>query len=224
MKLLVVEDYPPLRRSLVQGLVEAGYAVDSTADGRESLDMLEATAYDVVVLDVMLPSLDGFEVVRRLRRNHHSAHILLLTARDQVADRVEGLSLGADDYLVKPFAFAELLARVQALVRRKYDQKSPCIVVADLEVDTVARAVRREGQFITLSAREYAILEYLARRAGQVVSRDAIWEHVYDFAAEPNSNVIDVYMVHLRRKLEAGGRPRLLQTRRGFGYVLEAGG
>jgi DNA-binding response OmpR family regulator len=223
VKLLVVEDYPPLRRSLVQGLVEAGYAVDSTADGRESIEMLEATAYDVVVLDVMLPSLDGFEVVRQLRRRRHPAHVLLLTARDQVADRVEGLSLGADDYLVKPFAVAELLARVQALVRRKYDQKAPCIVVADLEVDTVARAVRRDGRAITLSAREYAILEYLARRAGQVVSRDAIWEHVYDFAAEPNSNVIDVYVAHLRRKLEADGRPRLLQTRRGFGYVLEAG-
>jgi len=169
----------------------------------------------------MLPRLDGAAILRRLRAGGAAVPVLVLTARDSVDDRVRGLDLGADDYLVKPFALAELLARVKALVRRRYDARSPVITVGDLEVDTAQQRVRRGGEPIELSAREYALLEYLAVRAGQLVTRTDIWEHVYDFHSEAVSNVVDVYIGYLRRKLEHGGRPRLIQTRRGQGYVLE---
>ena len=220
MRLLLVEDYPPLRRSIAKGLREAGYAVDATGDGEEGLWYASSGEHDVIVLDLMLPKVDGLTILRRLREKGSPAHVLILTAKDTVDDRVRGLELGADDYLVKPFAFDELLARVRALVRRKYEAKSPVIAVGDLEMDTRARAVRRGGRAIGLTAREYALLEFLALRAGQVVTRTDIWEHVYDFAAEPNSNVIDVYVARLRKKLELDGRPPLIHTRRGIGYVL----
>ena len=220
MRLLLVEDYPPLRRSIAKGLREAGYAVDATGDGEEGLWYASSGEHDVIVLDLMLPKVDGLTILRRLREKGSPAHVLILTAKDTVDDRVRGLELGADDYLVKPFAFDELLARVRALVRRKYEAKSPVIAVGDLEMDTRARAVRRGGRAIGLTAREYALLEFLALRAGQVVTRTDIWEHVYDFAAEPNSNVIDVYVARLRKKLERDGRPPLIHTRRGIGYVL----
>ena len=168
----------------------------------------------------MLPKVDGLTILQRLRDQCNQAHILLLTAKGAMDDRLRGLDRGADDYLTKPFALEELLARVRALIRRKYEAKSPVIRVADLEVDTSCRTVRRGGREIDVTAREYAIIGLLAMRAGQVVSRTAIWEHVYDFDAEPNSNVIDVYIAHLRRKLERDGLPRLIQTRRGMGYVL----
>jgi DNA-binding response OmpR family regulator len=205
---------------LVRGLREAGFAVDASGDGEEGLWYAESQDYDVIILDLMLPGMDGLSILERLRAKQNPAHVLILTAKDTVADRVAGLERGADDYLVKPFAFAELLARVNALVRRKYEAKSPRIRIADLEIDTQARSVCRAGGVIELTGREYLLLEYLALRQDHVVTRAEIWEHIYDFNAEPNSNVIDVYVGSLRRKLEHGGLPRLIHTRRGLGYVL----
>jgi DNA-binding response OmpR family regulator len=220
MRILVVEDYPPIRDALAAGLRALGYAVDASGDGTEGLWYAESHAYDAIVLDLMLPGLSGQELLTRLRRAKNPAAVLVLTAKDTVDDRVAGLDLGADDYLVKPFAFAELLARVRALVRRRHERPDPVLRIADLEVDTVARAARRAGVTIALSAREYALLEYLAHRPGQVVSRSELWEHVYDFAAEPGSNVLDVYVSHLRRKIDDGHPRKLIHTRRGQGYVL----
>jgi DNA-binding response OmpR family regulator len=220
MKVLLVEDYQPVRASVSRGLREAGFAVDATGDGKEGLWFARTGEYDAIVLDLMLPGTDGLTILRRLRGEANPVPVLVLTARDTVRDRVRGLDLGADDYLVKPFAFDELLARVRALVRRKYEEASPVLQVADLEIDPGRRTVCRAGRAVDLTAREYAILEFLAHRAGRVVSRTDIWEHVYDFNAEPNSNVIDVYVGRLRRRLEKGGRPRLIHTRRGQGYVL----
>jgi DNA-binding response OmpR family regulator len=220
MRVLLIEDYEPLRKSVVRGLREAGYAVDAAADGEEGAWYAKSGDYDVIVLDLMLPKVDGLTILQQLRAAGNPAHVLVLTAKDTLEDRVRGLNLGADDYLVKPFAFEELLARVGALVRRKYQTKSPVVRVADLEIDTAARSVRRAGRAIELTSREYALLEFLARRAGQVVTRTEIWEHLYDFAAEPNSNVIDVYIRLLRKKLEPPDLPPLIHTRRGMGYVL----
>jgi DNA-binding response OmpR family regulator len=168
----------------------------------------------------MLPKLDGLSVLRQLREQRSPSQVLLLTARDTAEDKINGLELGADDYLVKPFLFAELLARVKALVRRKYETKSTIIRIADLEVDTSHRSVRRGGKPIDLSGREYALLEYLAHNTDRVVSRTDIWQHVYDFNASPESNVVDVYIGLLRKKIERAGSPRLIHTRRGQGYIL----
>jgi DNA-binding response OmpR family regulator len=220
MRVLIVEDYAPLRRSLCKGLREEGYAVDAVGDGREALEYFEAGDYDVVVLDLMLPGLDGFGVLRRIRSAAAPSRVLVLSARDALDDRVRGLDLGADDYLVKPFAFEELKARLRALVRRRYEAP-PVVRIGDLEIDQAARVVRRGGRRIDLTAREYAILEALALRAGEIVSREAIWERIYDFSEERSSNVIDVYVGYLRRKLEAGGGSRVLRTHRGLGYSLE---
>jgi DNA-binding response OmpR family regulator len=220
MKVLLVEDYVPIRKSLEQGLREAGFAVDATGDGEEGLWHARSGEYDVIILDLMIPGLDGLTLLRRLREEGNPVHVLILTAKDGIGDRVRGINEGADDYLCKPFAFEELLARVRALVRRKYETKSPCIRVADLEIDTNSRVVRRQGKTVELTAREYALLEFLALRAGRVVSRTQIFDHVYDFSFERNSNVIDVYVGYLRRKLEENGGPRLIHTRRGAGYIL----
>ena len=220
MRVLLVEDFQLLRESLSQGLREAGYALDSAADGEEGLWYAQSNPYDVLILDLMLPKLDGLSLLRKLREKNAETHVLILTARDAPEDRVRGLDLGADDYLVKPFVFAELLARVRALVRRKYQVKAPVIRVADLEVDTSARLVRRAGRNIELSPREYVFLEFLAARAETVVTRSDIWDHLYDFNSEADSNVVEVFIAHLRKKIEAPGRPRLIHTRRGHGYVL----
>jgi len=220
MRVLIIEDYAPLRKAVCQGLQEAGFAVDAAADGEEGLWYARSNEYDVIILDLMLPRIDGLTILTRLRQAGSPAHVLILTARDTLADRVEGLNLGADDYLVKPFAFEELLARVHALVRRKYNAKDPLIRVGDLEIDTVARVVYRAGRQIDLTAREYALLEFLALRAGQVVSRTDVWEHLYDFHSSAESNVVDVYIGYLRKKIERAGSPRLIHTRRGQGYVL----
>lgn len=220
MTILLIEDYNPLRKSLTKGLREAGFAVDTAADGEEGLWQAQSGSYDVIILDLMLPKLDGLSILRKLREEGNPVHVLILTAKDMLHDRVRGLNLGADDYLVKPFAFDELLARVRALMRRKYESKSPVMTVGDIEIDTRTRSVRRDEKGIELSAREYAILEYLALKPGQVVTRTEIWNHVYDWAADVNSNVIDVYIGHLRRKLEQEGAPRLIHTRRGMGYVF----
>jgi len=221
MRILVVEDYEPLRRSLVRGLREEGHAVDETGNGEDGLGFAESSVYDVIILDVMLPGLDGFKVLKRLRDKESPSRVLILTAKDTVNDRVRGLDLGADDYLIKPFAFEELKARLRALERRAYRRTSPTIHVGDLEIDTAARNIRLAGEPVEMTAREYAILEFLAVRRGEVVTREQISSRIYDFDTERDSNIVDVYIGYLRRKLERGGRPRLIHTRRGFGYILD---
>jgi DNA-binding response OmpR family regulator len=223
MRILLVEDYEPLARSVAQGLREAGYAVDLSINGQEALALAESSPYDAIVLDIMIPGVDGLTILRRLRSAGSTTAVLLVTARDQVSDRVAGLDIGADDYLVKPFEFGELLARLRAVIRRRYQTSSNVLLVGDLEIDTSARSVKRSGRSILLSAREFALLEYLALRRGQVVTRGEVWEHVYDFAAEPSSNVVDVYVGYLRRKLHDGeGFRKLIHTHRGLGYSLDA--
>ena len=222
MRILVAEDHGSLARSIANGLREEGFAVDLTGDGEEALHLAQSNPYDCIVLDIMLPGRDGWSVVQQLRRKGSGAPVLLLTARDAIEDRVKGLNLGADDYLVKPFAWDELLARVRALVRRGHGQKSTTMQIADLEIDTAGKAVRRGGKPITLSAREYALLEYLAHREGRVVSRSEIWDHLYDQADEATSNVVDVYIGYLRNKIDRDFDVKLIHTRRGLGYVLTA--
>ncbi len=220
MKLLLIEDYDILRKSLTQGLRESGFSVTATGDGEEGLWHARSEEFDVIVLDLMLPGLDGLTILDRLRSERKTVCVLILTAKDTVPERVRGLNSGADDYLIKPFDFTELVARVRALVRRRYETASSLIQVGDLEVDTRARTVKRAGQAVLLTAREYNLLEYLALRANQVVTRTQICEHLYDFGSEVYSNVVDVYVGYLRKKLERDGWPRLINTRRGLGYVL----
>lgn len=220
MRALVVEDYAVLRESLAKGLRDSGYAVDATGEGGEGLWYAENHPYDVIILDLMLPGMSGLDLLKKLRRTGNTTPVLVLTAKDAVADRVAGLDLGADDYMVKPFAFDELVARLRALVRRRYAQVDAVLRVADLEIDTRARRVKRAGAVVGLSAREYALLEYLAHRAGHIVSRTELWDHAYDEAAEANSNVLDVHISHLRRKIDDGHDTKLIHTRRGQGYVF----
>lgn len=222
MRLLLVEDSRRLRESLGRALRKSGYAVDAAEDGDEGLWLAETHDYDVIVLDIMLPKLDGLTLLQRLRRGKRSSHVLLLTARDTVEDRVQGLRLGADDYLVKPFALEELLARIEALCRRAYGSKQTELTVADLCVDTLARKATRSGQPIELTAREYLLLEYLMLRRGHVVSRTEIEAHIYDELVDPMSNVVDSTICALRKKLGSAGQRPIIHTRRGHGYVLEA--
>jgi DNA-binding response OmpR family regulator len=222
MRLLLVEDYRPLRESLTKGLRETGFAVDSTGDGEEGLWYARSNDYDVIILDLMLPGLDGLSILKKLRAEGRQSHVLILTAKDTVDDRITGLDLGADDYLVKPFAFQELLARVRALLRRSYRTKNPLIEVGDLRIDLAVQRVWRGGAEIGLTPREYALLEYLAVRAGQVVSRTDIWEHVYEFNSSASSNVVDVYVGYLRKKIDRPDRSPLINTVRGRGYMLGA--
>ena len=220
MRLLLVEDYLPLQKSVLKGLREAGFAVDVTGDGQEALWYAQSNQYDVIVLDVMLPGLDGLSILRSLRTAGRESHVLIITAKDAVADRVAGLNAGADDYLVKPFEFEELLARVQALVRRSYQRKNPIVEIGRLRVDTVSQRVAHGCDPIQLTAREYALLEYLVMRAGELVTRTDIWEHVYDFHSDATSNVVDVYIARLRKKLDCAGEPSLIEAVRGRGYML----
>jgi DNA-binding response OmpR family regulator len=220
MRLLIVEDYRPLREPLTKGLQEAGFAVDATGDGEEGLWYALGNDYDVIILDLMLPGRDGLSILKKLRAEGRQNHVLILTAKDTVDDRIAGLDLGADDYMVKPFAFQELLARVRALVRRSYRTKNPLLEVQDLRIDLTLQRVWRGGVEIGLTAREYALLEYLAMRAGQVVSRADIWEHVYEFNSSASSNVVDVYVGYLRKKIERPDGPSLISTIRGRGYML----
>lgn len=220
MRLLVIEDYRPLQQSLTKGLREAGFAVDSTRDGAEGLWYAMGNEYDVIILDLMLPGMPGLEVLKKIRSRGKKSHVLILTAKDTVEDRVAGLDLGADDYLVKPFAFEELLARIRALIRRSYYKKSSEIVVEDLRIDLNTRQVHRDGIPIQLTPREYALLEYLAVRAGEVVSRTDVWEHIYEFNSSATSNVVDVYVGYLRNKIERDGKAKMLHTVRGQGYLL----
>ncbi len=220
MRILIVEDFELLRDSLAQGLRERGFAVDVAVDGDQGLWLAKSNDYDVIVLDLMLPGIDGLTLLTSLRAKQVDTHVLILTARDTIEDRVTGLDSGADDYLVKPFVFEELLARIRALLRRKYQRKSPTINIADLEIDTTRKTVRRDGMQVVLTPSEYALLEYLALRAGEVVSRTDIWEHLYDFDSSATSNVVDVFIKRLREKLESGRQPRLIHTKRGHGYFL----
>ncbi|MBK8025186.1 MAG: response regulator transcription factor [Chloroflexi bacterium] len=220
MRILVVEDFAPMRGTLERALRGAGFAVDGASDGEEALYHLKEAVHDVVILDLMLPQVDGLTVLRRMRAAANPAHVLVLTARDAVDDRVAALDLGADDYLVKPFALTELLARVRALVRRAYARKDPVLRIADLEIDTASRTARRGGQTLDLTAREFALLEYLALRTGEVVPRGDLLERLYQLEDAATSNVLEVHVSNLRRKLEEQGAERLLHTRRGEGYLL----
>ncbi|MFN0244521.1 MAG: response regulator transcription factor [Planctomycetota bacterium] len=219
MRLLIIEDSQALRESLRVGLAREGFAVDVAADGETGLSYAGNNPYDVLVLDLMLPKLDGMELLARLRDKPKRAHVLVLTARDQLRDRVQGLNAGADDYLVKPFAFEELLARIHALVRRRYGEQSPVVQVESLAIDVVARTVKIGDCALDLTAREYALLEYLALRRGQVVTREEIEDHIYGVNKLPSSNAVDSTMCVLRGKLGPHGR-NLIRTRRGQGYVL----
>ncbi len=224
MRILVAEDSEPMAEALLKGLRENGYAVDLAVDGTAALELAEINPYDVIVLDVMLPGIDGFEVSRRLHGDLSKAPILMLTARDSVEDRVAGLDAGADDYLVKPFAFAELLARLRALMRRSREPRPLQLVVGELVLDTGNQSASFSGQPIRLTLKEYALLEFLMLHAGEVVSRERISEHVWDDSYDPFSNLIEVYVQRLRRKIDERFGCKLIHTRRGAGYVLTAPG
>lgn len=221
MRLLLVEDYLPLRNSISLGLREEGFAVDCTGDGEEGLWFAQSNDYDVIILDLMLPGIDGLSILTALRAAGSTVQVLILTAKGKVEDRVRGLDLGADDYLVKPFAMEELLARLRVLLRRQYQVKNSVIQVGELEIDSSSQKVRYQNEEIELRAREYALLHYLALRKGEVVSRSEIWEHLYEFHSSTASNVIDVYISQLRRKLTKGKEIQLIRTYRGRGYALE---
>lgn len=222
MRILVVEDDAQLRDALSRGLRESAYAVDAVGDGSAALYLAAINDYDAVVLDVLLGDRDGRAVCREIRRRGNRVPVLMLTALDAVADRIAGLDAGADDYLMKPFAFSELLARLRALLRRRGDVMPAIIAVGELEVDTHRQVVRRGARTIPLTTKEYAFLEYLARNAGRVVSRAEISAHVWDDNHDPMSNLIEVYVSRLRRKVDGGEETPLFHTRRGAGYMLTA--
>lgn len=222
MRLLLVEDDARIARFVARGLQEQAYAVDVVANGDDALYQVEINDYDVVILDVMIPGKDGFATCRAIRGLGKRMPVLMLTARDAVEDRIHGLDSGADDYLTKPFEFGELLARLRALLRRPQDLRPAHIVVGDLELDTASQTAKRSNRTISLTTKEYALLEFFARNANRVIGRSEIAEHVWDESFDPFSNLIEVYVNRLRRKLgEADGQP-LLQTRRGSGYMLVA--
>jgi heavy metal response regulator len=220
MRILVVEDEEKVASFIRKGLEEEHYAVDVALDGEEGLLLAEMNPYDLIVLDLMLPKVDGFRFLSRLRADSVDTPVLVLTARDTVTDKVRGLDLGADDYLTKPFSFDELVARVRALLRRGKPQRAPVLRVADLTLDPAARRVTRSDKMIELTAKEYALLEYLVRHAGQVLTRTMIAEHVWDQTFDSYTNVIDVYVNYLRKKIDQGFEPKLIHTVRGVGYVL----
>jgi heavy metal response regulator len=222
MRILLVEDDKKVASFIHKGLEEEGYAVDVAPDGEAGLFMALDRLHDLIILDVMLPKKPGFQVLRELRQEKVATPVLLLTARDTVEDKVQGLDAGADDYLTKPFAFAELLARVRALMRRRAEARTPTLQIADLVLDPATRSVTRGDQPITLTNREFALLEYLLRNPGRVLSRTMIADHVWDYDFDTGTNVIDVYVNYLRKKIDAGREPKLLHTVRGAGYVLRA--
>jgi heavy metal response regulator len=221
MRILVIEDEKKVANFLKKGLEEEAYAVDCAYDGEEALYMLDINDYDLAILDIMLPQIDGLEVLKRVRGKGLSLPILMLTAKDSVEDIVRGLDGGGDDYLTKPFAFTELLARVRALLRRKDREPLGELKVADLKLDTVTRKVSREGEEIDLTAKEYALLEYLMHHANRVVTRTMISEHVWDYHFDPMTNVIDVYINHLRNKIDSEFPHKMIHTIRGVGYILK---
>jgi len=221
LRLLVVEDEPAISSFLRQGLTEEGFAVDTAGDGEEALELALAAPYDAIVLDVLLPRRDGFEVLAELRRHGVRTPVLMLTARGEVTDRVRGLNLGADDYLVKPFAFVELLARVRALLRRPAVVLPPVLRLANLTLDPATRRVTRGGKPIELTPREFALLDLFLRHPRQVLTRTQIADHVWNWGFDSRSNVVDVYVRYLRRKIDEGFEPKLLHTVRGVGYRMD---
>ncbi len=220
MRILVVEDEAAIAAFIQDGLIKAGYAVDLAVDGDEALHWVSVGSYDVMLLDIMLPDIDGLTICTKLRRSGVQTPVLMLTARDGIEDRVAGLDSGADDYLVKPFAFAELLARIRALLRREPAVKGPVLRVADLTLDTITHEVYRAGHLVTLTSKEYSILEFLMRHPNQTVLRSAIAEHVWNYDFDNLTNLIDVHMSALRRKLDDGQHTKLIHTVRGVGYRL----
>ncbi|MGL6075923.1 MAG: response regulator transcription factor [Fimbriiglobus sp.] len=220
MRVLLVEDQPALLKALRQGLEEEGFAVDVAPDGEEADMKARTSPYDVIVLDIMLPKIDGLTLLKRWRESGMSSHVLMLTARGTLHDKIHGLDTGADDYLTKPFELDELLARIRALVRRGHQVKNPIVQVQDLTIDTAARQVARGTTKIHLTPREYALLEFLAFHRGRVVTRTMIWEHLYDEYDENTSNVVDVYIRYLRNKIDKGFDPPLILTKWGEGYMI----
>jgi DNA-binding response OmpR family regulator len=220
LRILLVEDNRRLSNSLLQSLVEDGYAVDPAYDGLEGEEMAQVYPYDAIILDIMLPKKNGLEVCRELRNQRVNVPILMLTARDTVEDRVSGLDSGADDYLVKPFAMEELRARLRALLRRRSDDKSGLLKVGDLMLDPATHAVERAGQAVELTAKEFSLLEYLMRNANRVVTRSMVENHIWSYDFQASSNVVDVYVRRLRRKLDDPFDEKLIETVRGVGYRL----
>ncbi|MBC6679876.1 response regulator transcription factor [Zhenpiania hominis] len=221
MRLLIAEDEKNLNKILAQQLRDNGYSVDACFDGEDALDHIRMTDYDGVILDIMMPKLDGLEVLKKMRADRIDTPVLFLTARDSVADRVEGLDLGADDYLTKPFAFEELLARVRVLIRKKSGNKTNTYTLADLTLDAQSREVKRGDTPISLSSKEFAILEYMIMNKNVVLSRDNLERHIWSYDYEGSSNMIDVYIRYLRKKIDEKFEPKLIHTVRGVGYVLK---
>mgnify|MGYP003296495104 FL=1 len=220
MRILIAEDEKSLNRIIAKQLKASGYSVDCAFNGEEAYDLISMTDYDAAVFDVMMPKIDGFSLLRRIRNEGNNLPVLFLTARDSIEDRVEGLDIGADDYLVKPFAFEELLARIRVLIRKNSVSNSNIITVADLTVDISSRKVKRGDSDISLSAKEYELLQYLAVNNGIVLSREKIEDHIWNYDYEGGTNVVDVYIRYLRKKIDEGYEKKLIHTVRGMGYVL----
>ena len=221
MKILLAEDEVDLNNVVTRYLKKNGYSVNSVLDGEEALDYLEYSEYDLVILDIMMPKVDGFEVIKKLRDKGNHTSVLMLTARDSADDKVKGLDLGADDYIVKPFDFNELLARIRAVVRRKYGNSSNKLVIGDLILDTSEKSVTRAGKQIELTGKEYEVLEYLMQSKNRILSRDQIKEHVWDFDYEGDSNIIDVLIKNIRKKIDIEAGKQIIYTKRGLGYVIK---
>lgn len=224
MRILLVEDEPKVAAFVRRGLTAERYAVDIAADGREGLELADAFPYDLIVLDLMLPGIEGREVLQRIRRKNTCVPVLVLTARDAIEDKVKLFDAGADDYLTKPFAFAELLVRTKALLRRGPVNRSSTLVLDDLELDRLTQQVRRAGRRIELTAKEYGLLEYLMLNPGRVLSRNMIIEHVWDQSFDGITNIVDVYVRHLRSKVDDGHDFKMIRTVRGAGYIMRGGG
>ena len=221
MRILVVEDEKDLNNIITKHLKKNNFSVDSVFNGEEALEYLDYGTYDLIILDIMLPKVNGYEVIKKLRENKNEIAVLMLTARDSIEDKIKGLDLGADDYLIKPFDFGELLARIRALVRRKYGNTSNTMEIDDVCIDIAKKTVVRGGKNIELTGKEYEVLEYLIQNKGHVLSRDKIRDSVWDYGYEGESNIIDVLIKNIRKKIDIGNSKQLIHTKRGLGYVLK---
>lgn len=222
MRVLIIEDEKRITHFIKKGLKAEHYAVDLAFDGKEGLELAKKNSYDLIILDLMLPKVDGLEVCKTLRKEGHQIPILMLTAKDTLENKIEGLDSGADDYLTKPFAFDELVSRVRAILRRKYRAKNPKLKAGDLEMDTVTHEVKRNGKIVELSSKEYALLEYLIRNTNKVITRTQILEHVWDQNYDSFTNIVDVYIRYLRKKIDKDEKMKLIKTIRGVGYKIKA--